>query len=71
MYVDGKAYPVDETIKATRHDYFCGHNADANPNETFQGVNVIVKAEGYNSTHPGYRAHIDEAKIIEAFLRRL
>ena len=71
MYVDGKAYPVDETIKATRHDYFCGHNADEDPNETFQGVDVIVKENGYNSTHPGYRAHIDEAKIIEAFLRRL
>ncbi len=71
MYVDGKAYAVDATLKATRKDYFCGHAHVAQTDETFQGVAVKTKIVEANPTHPGYRAHIDESTIIEEFLKRL
>lgn len=71
MYVDGKAFSVDANLKAIRKAYFCGHNAEEDPSETFQGRTVIVKADGENLTHPGYRSHVDESSIIEYFLRRL
>ena len=71
MYVDGKAYPVDETIKATRKAYFGGHAHVAEVDETFRGKTYKTTITDGSPGHPGYRAHIDEATIIEAFLRSL
>lgn len=71
MYVDGKAYPVDETIKATRKAYFGGHAHASEVDETFRGKTYKTTITDGSPGHPGYRAHIDEATIIEDFLRRL
>lgn len=71
MYVDGKAYPVDETIKSVHKAYWCGHAHDEEVKESFRGKEYMTIVGDENPGHPGYRAHIDESTIIEDFLRRL
>ena len=71
MYVDGKAYPVDETIKSVHKAYWCGHAHGEEVKESFRGKEYMTIVGDENPGHPGYRAHIDESTIIEDFLRRL
>lgn len=37
----------------------------------YKGVTYSVKQQSANTTHPGFRAHIDESTIIEHFLKSL
>ena len=71
MYVDGKAYPVDETIKSVHKAYWCGHAHGEEVKESFRGKEYMTIVGDETPGHPGYRAHIDESTIIEDFLRRL
>lgn len=71
MYVDGKAHEVDASLASIKRSYWCGHAHSAGETETFRGKTYNMVGGSANEGHPGYRAHIDESAIIEAFLRRL
>lgn len=71
MYVDGKAFSVDPTMKQKRHDYYCGQEHTSDGTIVYKGITYIVKQQQANTTHPGLRAHIDESTIIEHFLKSL
>lgn len=71
MYVDGKAYPVNATIKDLRKSYWGGHKNTEEREESFRGKTYRTIISDGKPGHPGYRAHIDESTIIESFLRSL
>lgn len=71
MYVDGKAFSVDPTMKQKKHDYYCGQEHTSDGTIVYKGITYIVKQQQANTTHPGLRAHIDESTIIEHFLKSL
>ena len=71
MYVDGKSYSVDANMKSIKKAYWGGHAHVSEVDETFRGKTYKTTITNGSPGHPGYRAHIDEATIIEGFLRRL
>ena len=71
MYVDGKSYSVDANMKSIKKAYWGGHAHVSEVDETFRGKTYKTTITDGSPGHPGYRAHIDEATIIEGFLRRL